>query len=417
MENLLESEFGSVRPYTRHKPGCTVDDDSCRCPKWIYKRVKATGEKSRTALNTPSWAEALRKAGERYRELDHEIAALLAKEQDEISNRMTVAAACDLWLSRTETKFGKDSSVHSGYRALKKMLVTWADGHGIDDVHDISTIALEKWTASCDWSRLAATTRRQRWGCLRSMFRYWTKRKVLKENPADPIEAFPTQRDFTQGPYSVEQIRKIRESIEQSVPSNLPGKHKAYVTRLRTFIELLVGTGLDVSDACLHENRRIERRHINGKVAIIYRYRRLKTNVPAIIPITESLAKALENVPHEDGCMEGMPFRRSKSTLKHNQQLWSKRVQQVLHNAGVEFVDVPSRHKDGRPVRKDANVKMFRHTSAIRWLVAGHHAEDVAKMLGHKDTEMIKEHYGPWVEDLDNAFIQRVMTPIKRRRQ
>jgi hypothetical protein len=33
--------------------------------------------------------------------------------------------------------------------------------------------------------------------------------------------------------------------------------------------------------------------------------------------------------------------------------------------------------------------------------------EDVAKMLGHVDTEMIRKHYAPWVKDLDLVHITR----------
>jgi integrase len=187
------------------------------------------------------------------------------------------------------------------------------------------------------------------------------------------------------------------------------------VTRLRTFIDLLLETGCDVSDAIQHDSQRVEWHTVNGKRIAIYRYHRQKTGVQAIIPITKALAKNLDEVPAEDGCVEGMPFRRAASTLKPNQQLWSKRVQQALKVAGVEWVTVPSRHKDGRLIHKPANVKQFRHTAAIRWLVSGHSAEDTAKMLGHVDTEMVFLHYGPWVAALDQAFIQRVSSPVRKR--
>jgi integrase len=76
----------------------------------------------------------------------------------------------------------------------------------------------------------------------------------------------------------------------------------------------------------------------------------------------------------------------------------------------VEWVELPTRDKQGRFERKAANVKMFRHTFAVRQLKAGQRPEDVARMMGHVDTTMIRKHYAPWVKDLDTAHIKRVVS-------
>jgi integrase len=45
----------------------------------------------------------------------------------------------------------------------------------------------------------------------------------------------------------------------------------------------------------------------------------------------------------------------------------------------------------------------------VRWLREGQRPEDVARMLGHVDTLMVRRHYAPWVKELDRAHIGRVV--------
>ena len=73
-------------------------------------------EKRRYALNTPSWAEALREA-DALRGLDPKIAASRAKAQLTKAS-LTVREAMHLWVARTENKLGKDASTLVQYRHL-----------------------------------------------------------------------------------------------------------------------------------------------------------------------------------------------------------------------------------------------------------------------------------------------------------
>jgi integrase len=125
--------------------------------------------------------------------------------------------------------------------------------------------------------------------------------------------------------------------------------------------------------------------------------------VLAVVPIADDLAKELQSVPMEPGASPAMPFRMQGLDLKMDQKKWSSRVVAVIEAAGVEHVELP----DGS--RKPANVKMFRHTAAVRWLKEGQRPEEVAKMLGHVDTEMVRKHYAPWCPELDEAHVRRVV--------
>jgi integrase len=403
MENLLKSAYGTVRPYTRHAAGCTnqIDDNSCPCPKWLYVFSTATKEKRRYTLNTPSWTEALREASNALRGLDPEIAASRAKVQDTHAP-LTVREAMHLWVARTENKLGKDASTIVQYRHLEELVSGWARELGIKYARDITSHQLERWYASQEWTRLAPTTRKQRWAILRVMFAHMVKVKAISESPADPIEAANVTSDHVQGPYTDIQVKAILAHVE-CVPQTVMDK-AAYVTRLRAFTRLLLDSGCDVSDALQFGQHQLEKMRIEKRDVWVFRYRRQKTKQQAVIPITAELAKMLRHLPAEPGVSLDAPFRIRGISLKAAQNRWSRRVQYVISTAKVTHVDLP----DGS--KKPANVKQLRHTAAVRWLRQGQRVEEVAKMLGHTNAEMVRRHYAPWVRDMDVAHVSRVVS-------
>jgi integrase len=402
MENLLKSAYGTVRPYTRHTTGCTSqsDDNSCRCPKWLYVFVQATKEKQRYTLNTPSWAEALEKGSDVLRGLDPEIAASRAKAKSTHAP-LPVREAMHLWVARSENKLGENSPTIGQYRHLEELVSGWAKELGIKYAKDITSSQLETWYASEEWTRLAPTTRKQRWAVLRVMFAHMVKLKVISESPADPIEAANVTSDHLQGPYTDTQVKAILAHVE-CVPPTVIDK-AAYVARLRVFVRLLLDSGCDVSDALQFEQHKIEKMRIERRDVWVFRYKRQKTKQQAVIPITAELARMLRHLPLEPGVSKDAPFRIRGISLKAAQNRWSRRVQHVISAAKVTHVDLP----DGR--RKPANVKQLRHTAAVRWLRNGQRVEEVAKMLGHTNAEMVRRHYAPWVRDMDVAHVSRVV--------
>jgi integrase len=151
----------------------------------------------------------------------------------------------------------------------------------------------------------------------------------------------------------------------------------------------------------------MKRAQIDGRQIAVYRYNRAKTDVLAVIPVSDDIADELTNVPIIRENPSGMPFR-SKVDVKSDVHTWSRRIRRVLEVADVEWAELP-RDSKGRSRRKKANAKQFRHTFAVRMLRAGQRPEEVAKMLGHVDTTMVLRHYAPWVDDLDEAHIRRVV--------
>jgi integrase len=104
-----------------------------------------------------------------------------------------------------------------------------------------------------------------------------------------------------------------------------------------------------------------------------------------------------------------MPFRTEGIHQRSGPGIWSHRISRLLKEAGIYEVSLPGKDKKGRARTKNANVKMFRHTFAVQQLRAGVRPEQVAKMLGHVDTTMIRKHYAPWVEELDTAHVRMIV--------
>jgi integrase len=407
MENIYKSKYGSVKPYTRHSSNCTKasNDNSCNCPKWLYVFTSATKEKRRYTLNTPSWAEARGEANDVLKGLDPEIAASRKKTRPTGVEALTVEQALHLWVTRTENKLGGDSSTLSQYRLMKSMIVSWAAAEGIKYPREITPAQLERWYGSSRWTKLAPTTRRQRWGVLRVMFGHMVRMKVLSESPAANIEASAPPTDHVQGPYSDDQMERIAASIAcAEVPSNIRADYRdTYVNRIGAFLRLVIEAGCDVSDAIQFTGAKLGEVTVGGKTVYVYRYKRQKTGEDAVVPISAGLAEELKSVPAGPDSTKDIPFRTKGINLKADQNRWSRRVMRIVALAGVTHVDLPN------GTTKPANVKQFRHTAAVRWLRQGQRVEEVARMLGHSDTSMVRKHYAPWVKDLDLAHITRVV--------
>jgi integrase len=409
VKNLLKSSHGSVRPYTRHSIDCQhpADQNTCSCPKWLYVWSAITGKKSRKSLNTSSWAEAQRIASDTLRGMDPEIAAARAVTDKRDRQRMTVSDACDLWIDRTRRQFG-DAGGLPQYRSLMVKVTSWAESHGILYVQDITPLQLERWYSSRDWLRHADTTRQQRWGVLRSMFAFLKERGVIDASPIASIKAVRPGKDHVQGPYTDDQVNKLLAAIETTTPDNINvEERKVYAQRLRAFVDLLLHTGCDVGDGIVFDQCRMKRTTIDKHEVAVYRYTRQKTGVLAVIPVSSSIANGLMGVPMLKENPSGMPFR-SKVDIRSDVHTWSRRIQRVLELAGIEWVELP-RDAKGDARRKKANAKQLRHTFAVRMLRAGQRPEEVARMLGHVDTTMVLRHYAPWVGDLDDAHVRRVV--------
>jgi integrase len=393
-----KTAYGSCHAYTRHLKSCPHRHESeynvCSCPKWLY--LRRHGEKSkRCSLSTPSWAEAQEIAARKLEELNPTVAEARKTVEERKRKLVTVKEACDLWITATNSRTDR-SGTREQTRVMVKKFMAWAAAQGVEYVQDITTMRLEHWYRGPEWMRYADLTRSQRWVMVRSMIRYWSERGILDRNPCAVIKPIRANGDHVQGPYSDEQVAAILKQV----------KHN---DQLKLFVAVLLHTGCDVVDAVLHDPARIEDVSIGERVVAVYRYQRTKTGVEAVIPLSVTAAQELRAITDTPANPATLPFRNPGVELITDSHSWSKMVKAAIHAAGVKWVELPTRDDRGQLKRKPANTKQFRHTAAVRWLREGQRPEDVARMLGHVDSLMVRRHYAPWVRELDRAHISRVV--------
>lgn len=435
-ETLLKNHWGSANPYTRHLKKCrhvrNPKHNSCSCPKWLY--VNRKGERPRRyALNTNSWAEAKELAAHVLRGFDPEIAeARESKEQKKRTSR-TVLEAINLWLDRTRTAFGERSTIVNQYRST----FGWIDKNGVsrgallrfiearnakcpdqqvETIDQVSTLVCQEWLSSKWFTNLSPVTRNQRWGTVRSFFKFLADMGVLEQSPVAAIKAPPAEDRYANAPFTPEQYKCILEQADWYVDERVrDGEREVYCKRLHNFIELLRHTGMDVIDGVqLRPAHQIRYESIGGNEVPVLRYLRTKTGVEAVIPLMPDIAKEILATPLTPTASRGMPFRYQNTEIRSDAHNWSRRISALFPLADVRTIQLTGR--DGRPaidgrgqaITKHPNVKMLRHTFAVSCLAAGMREEAVAKMLGHKSVEMVREHYGPWCQQRDDAHIREV---------
>ncbi|HVJ06754.1 MAG TPA: tyrosine-type recombinase/integrase [Acidisarcina sp.] len=364
----------------------------------------------RRTLNTPSWAEAQRIASHVLHGYDPEIAASRKLTEEEAAQLVTVKEAGELWISRSLRAGSELGTTTQLYRTQMRQLQEWADEHGVQYIQEITTIAMERWYSSPKWSRLAMSTRQNRWSILRSFFRYLVERKVLKESPIAAIKPIKPDADLVQGPYSDEQIEKITAAVATASPRHVQQCEQGmFVERLSSLLTLLLNTGCDIMDAIKFQPDNITWVVLDGRRIPVYTYARQKTKGNAVIPISEEVAQQLTSIPLPPGYQPTMPFRSDNPRILGDRKMWTERLMRCIKASGVKYVILPTLDSRGRPKTKPANIKQFRHTFAVWQLRAGQRPEEVATMMGHVDTTTIRKHYAPWVPDLNEAHIRRVI--------
>ncbi len=305
-ETLLKNQWGSVNPYTRHISDCSqtanTNFNSCRCPKWLY--VNKRGEKpTRYALNTNSWSEAKELAAEALRVFDPEIAEARETKQRKKRASRTVLEAINLWLDRTRTAYGEDSTIVKQYKST----FGWVDGDGvthgsllqfienwnlshpeerIEAINEITTLICQEWLSSKWFSKLSSVTRNQRWGTVRSFFNFLVGVDVIERSPVASIKAPPANNIYANAPFTPEQYKLILEQADWYVDDRVRnGEREVYCTRLHNFIEVLRHTGMDIIDAVqLRPALQITYELVDDDLVPVLRYMRTKTGVEAVIP-------------------------------------------------------------------------------------------------------------------------------------
>jgi site-specific recombinase XerD len=422
----FRSIHGAIKVYSRHVNGCKrtdPDDNRCACPKWAYEN-RPNHPRRRYALNTPSLSEARAEAKRIFDAWDP------TKKQQ--NNRTTVEAAIQMWLDRTRNMFGEDADIVNQYRStfgwrdaqgnargnLLKYVERWNETHQrepIVHIQEITPLFCQEWHDSWNGS-YSDDTRKQRWGTVRSFFKFLTDLGVLDVNPAVQIKAVKARQVFAHVPFTDEQYERILNEADWYVDERVKnGEREVHCRRQHLFLELLRNTGMDLGDAVMFQSSLIRDEVVDGKTVSVLRYRRSKTGVEAIIVIDTMLAEGLRNIPLAPMSVPYRPFRYQGNQLHSDVHNWSRRVArliklakigrlQLINRDGTEAVD-----DRGLPITRNPDTKMLRHSFAVGQLLKGLRPEVVAKQLGHVDTAMILKHYAPWCKERDLQHLREQM--------
>lgn len=424
MVKSLKSKWGSVNPYSRHSPKCINSDhpnvNDCRCPKWLY--VYKRGEKrKRYALNTPSWAEALKEATRVLDGMNPEIAEARAAKRTQEAKLVTVLDAIQMWYDRTIRKVGDETSTINQYRSifgwveenddrtvhghLLKYIAEFNQREAPEDriefIQQITPLWLQQFH-DAGMNGLKPDTQRHRWGVIRSFFAHLHRLGVIESDPSISIQRISSSGEIGHIPFTEAQYKAILDNADWYVDDRVrDGEREVYCTRMHAFLELLRWTGMDLIDAVQF------RPAVQIDAEGVLRYRRTKTGALAVIPLQPHLPALLRAVPGVLKSVRGMPFRYQDNELKSDVHNWSRRCANLFKLADIQAVTLTP--QDGKTYTKKPEAKAFRHSFAVWALtVARMRVEIVSKMLGHKLVSTTEKHYLPWIKGRDAYLIDEV---------
>jgi site-specific recombinase XerD len=433
--NPLKNQWGSVKPYTRHLGSCEHWNEkgynACNCPKWLYERRKGR-QSRRYSLNTPSWAEALEIAATTLKSFDPEIAEAREAKAEKKRNTKTILEAVNLWLERTKSQSGENST-YRNHRStfgwidqngiIHGMLLgfaeRWNAAHpekAIITVDQMTPLVCQEWHDSDRFNKLAATTRKERWGTIRSFFDFLYQLGVIETNPVTAIKAGKSPNKFSNVPFSTEQYDEILSQTDWYVDDHIRnGEREVWCRRMHTLVELLRHTGMDLIDAVLFRPESIRYESIDGKMIPVLRYSRTKTGIEAVVVLSGAKAQMFHSIPMAPRSVPEMPFHYKNNQLRSDVCIWSRRIDKLFELSGINLVQLIGKDgraaldENGNPVMKAPTAKMFRHTFAVALLTQGVPETNVAKALGHTSTKMLHDHYGPWCKTRDEQHLRELL--------
>jgi integrase len=409
------SEYGVVSVYTpRHVGECKLrdrNDNTCHaCPRWIYQRPKG-GKAVQMAAKTTSFTEAVTKAKDILKGFDPEIAAAreknnptaaagisivdcLAAYEVALGRRMVTAnhvKRCMLVFNRRNPKEYRED--HG--RALNLSLLDFLHGENVTArepvvrMGQLTSNILDRWSAG--WRTNDSSSRA--WRGKVGAFLKWSQAHDYIERLPVFREKQRVKRGNRTGHFTDNQIRAMYAGLPFVEWKNheLP---KNFAARLGAFIDCGRYGGMAIIDIC----------HFEPKVNLgrnnVLTYRRKKSGEVASVLIPPEVAARLRCIPPEDGSDPDKPFRFPGTNVATNCQTWRKRFQNLCAMVGITEVEteIGTKHQP-RP-------HMLRDSAAIAAIVNGVSLDNVAKLLGHANSQMTEEHYLFWVKRRVDSCIE-----------
>ncbi len=356
--------------WRRHKAGCVAaalcrcrgehkrECHCCRCPIWADGYFGAS--RIRKSLDTGDWAKAERKVAE-MEAARQEGSLPLPMESESVS----IAAACEDFLSNARARGLREDSTVYKYRLLFEQMKTFARDNGLQFLSEFDLPTLRKFRASWANENFSAQKKLE---SLRTFFRFVQANGWIAENAAAKLESQKTCRPQVL-PFTREEWLRILAACD-AYRDNYGRTGQGNARRLRALVLLLRYSGLRIGDAVA-----LPRERIAGGKLFLYT---AKTGTPVWCPVPDAVVQALDAVR---GTNEKYFFWTGEGKLKSAVGDWQRSLKKLFVLAKVP---------GGHPHR-------FRHTFAVELLLAGVPIERVSVLLGHASTRITEKHYSAWV--------------------
>jgi site-specific recombinase XerD len=339
------------RWHTKKCPHDSRENLKCQCPIWIDWTM-LNGQRVRKSLGLRDWQAAQRRA----REME-------AEGITTVGQPVTVKKATDDFEKDAENNITPRTL--RKYKTLFKMLNAFCQQRGLIFLKQLTVVEVRDFRNS--WTTYSPRTAGKHIERLKRFFNFCVENRWMESSPAKPLK-LPKAGDTDVVPFSEEEIKKILKACDEYEGPNQK--------RLRALTDLMLATGLAISDATMISKDRVTKNGHGYSVVL----RRAKTGTAVSCPLSDKLAKTIL-------AFEGStPFWSGTSDVESPAKNWRKIYARVFKAAGVT----------GHP-------HQFRHTTAKRLLVKGVPIGHVASLLGHS-VKICEKDYSKWIQERQDAF-------------
>lgn len=306
---------------------------------------------------------------------------------------VTIQQAAEEFLADIEAR-QMDESTRRKYRTMLKQMRGYADDRGFRFLREFDVDGVTKFRATWKDGIRSSAKKLER---VRMFFRFACDREWISQNPAAKLKPpIGSSKPAHKHPFTDEEIARLFDACDRYQARkwrNAIAEGEVTGDGIRTFIMLLLYTGLRISDAATFSVEKLQ-----GNNAFLFMH---KTEEPVFTWIPDELVARLRALPlHQGKYFFTGPTSERKETAA---DLWRRRLGDIFKLAGPWKVQ-PTPHR-------------FRHTFARLLLQRGVRVEDVAALMGHGDPKITLKHYGRWVPERQERLtdiLKSIWSPKKQ---
>lgn len=353
--------------YRRHNPGCSVHQLGltpaakrlfldCKCQLWI------SGSHGSALVPRQSLGTTDLRVAEAKRRL------LIEKSQETDAGGISIRKACQIFLDGKKQTTGEGAIAI--YSLLLRRLTAYCESRGISFMDELTLGLLDDFPTA-GLPKVSDSTRAQAIVRLRAFLRAAWRHEWIKKPLGEQLTKFsasPIQKQ----PFTDAEVERLLAAAQP--------------VSFRLLLELMLETGMRVSDAVRFDPSRLQQTGLLWRYNFEQHKRRRGRSAPAEVYISDRLKQ-------EISAARWLP-----SGKRPGQRVWT-----LMAALGRRCnVANPGPHR-------------LRHTFAVRMLRRGVPMGDVSRLLGHSSLKITEAHYAAWVPErsarLASIVAQALMQP------